>query len=71
MKPSTRKFLRRFLPPAFTVLGGIGGWAYYYFVGCATGTCPISSSPVLMPIYGAFIGFLVGMILQPGKKNEA
>ncbi|MHB9143659.1 MAG: DUF6132 family protein, partial [Paludibacter sp.] len=26
-----------------SVLGAGGGFAYYYFVGCTSGTCPITS----------------------------
>ncbi|MEO6305461.1 MAG: DUF6132 family protein, partial [Bacteroidia bacterium] len=27
-------------------VGSIAGWCYWYFVGCASGTCAITSSPV-------------------------
>jgi hypothetical protein len=43
-----------------TILGitvGAGlGYAYWWFVGCASGTCPITSSPVNSSLYGAFVG---------------
>ena len=32
------------------VLGGLVGYLYYYFVGCATGTCPISSNPYISTV---------------------
>ena len=70
MKSSTRKFLRTFIPVFFTILGAAGGWTYYYFIGCASGTCPIVSSPILMPIYGAGIGLMTGIIFQPGEKKK-
>jgi len=38
------------------ILGAIGGYAYYYYVGCASGTCPIQSDPVIMTLYGAGMG---------------
>ena len=28
------------------IFGAIGGYLYYYFVGCASGTCGITSSSV-------------------------
>lgn len=35
------------------ILGGTAGYAYYHFVGCASGTCNITSSPYLSTIWGA------------------
>lgn len=40
------------------VIGAIGGYLYYAFVGCASGTCAITSSPILSTIYGALMGGL-------------
>jgi hypothetical protein len=43
------------------VLGGaVAGFLYYKFVGCRTGTCPITSSPIISTLYGAGMGFLLG-----------
>lgn len=50
------------------VLGGSAGFAYYYFVGCKTGTCPITSSPVISTLYGSAMGLLLGW---PSKKKTA
>ena len=41
------------------VLGGGLGLAYYKLVGCSTGTCPLTSNPVLSIIYGGLVGALV------------
>jgi hypothetical protein len=41
-------------------VGGALGFAYYYFVGCRTGTCPITSSPIISTAYGSLIGGLIG-----------
>ncbi|MEI3072144.1 MAG: hypothetical protein ACLR8L_11105 [Oscillospiraceae bacterium] len=32
-------------PAALTLAGGVGGWLYYRYVGCATGACAITSNP--------------------------
>jgi hypothetical protein len=39
--------------------GGTGGFLYYHFVGCASGTCPITSNPYISVIYGALMGYLL------------
>ena len=49
--------------------GGIGGFAYYHFVGCASGTCPITSSPYISTIYGALMGYLLFDMFKK-KKDE-
>ena len=38
------------------LIGAIGGFAYYYFIGCSSGSCPITSNPYLMTVYGVFFG---------------
>ncbi len=48
------------------VLGAAGGFAYYYFIGCASGTCPITSNPFISTAYGA----LVGLLLVPSPKKD-
>jgi hypothetical protein len=41
------------------VAGGGLGFAYYKFVGCASGTCPLTSNPWISTIYGGVIGLLL------------
>ena len=42
--------------------GAIGialGFIYYKTIGCATGTCPITSNPWSSMLYGGVLGVLV------------
>jgi hypothetical protein len=41
------------------VVGGGLGFAYYKFVGCSTGACPLTSNPFISTIYGMVVGALV------------
>jgi len=41
------------------LVGGALGFAYYRFIGCASGACPLTSHPVLSTVYGAVLGALV------------
>ena len=39
-------------------IGGVLGYLYYRFIGCATGTCPITSRPLNSILYGTVMGLL-------------
>ena len=49
----------------FTVFGSLGGYAYYYFIGC-NDTCAITSSPYNSVVYGAIVGLVLAI---PNKKK--
>lgn len=52
------------------ILGGIGGYLYWQQIGCATGTCLITSKPFNSTVYGALMGSLVFGLFKKEKKNE-
>jgi len=41
------------------LIGGSLGFAYFYFIGCRTGTCPITSHPMISTAYGSLLGVLI------------
>lgn len=53
------------------LVGAIGGYAYYYFIGCNAGnTCPITSNPLSSIGYGALLGGVISFNFIPsGKKH--
>ncbi len=57
--------------PAGATLGAIAGYSYYFWIGCTTGSCPITSDPVNSTLYGALMGGLfVSMFRQKSPKDE-
>ena len=66
-------FLKKYRLTFFGVLiGAIAGYAYYYFVGCNSGTCAITSSPINSTIYGILMGGLLFNMIQTefSKKTK-
>lgn len=51
------------LPIIGAVVGSACGFLYWYQIGCASGTCMITSKPVNSTIYGAVMGYLLFDIL--------
>ena len=52
----------------FGFIGAIAGYAYYYYIGCRTGTCAITSNPYISTGYGAMVALLLSW---SGKKEKA
>jgi hypothetical protein len=55
----------------FIFLGGVGGFAYYYFIGCQTGTCPITRNPYISTSYGILVGLVLSFDSKKKKNEEA
>jgi uncharacterized membrane protein YedE/YeeE len=52
------------------IVGAIAGYLYYFYVGCASGTCAITSKPLNSTLYGALMGGLVfNMFVKSPKKS--
>ena len=50
-------------------VGAIAGYLYYFYVGCASGTCAITSKPLNSTLYGAVMGgLLFNMFIKSPKK---
>ncbi len=56
------------------LLGAVAGYAYWYYIGCMSGSCAITSSPINSSLYGAVMGGLFVSIFQnetPTNKTSA
>jgi hypothetical protein len=51
------------------VVGAIAGYVYYYYVGCASGTCAITSKPLNSTLYGGLMGGLLFNIFVTNPKK--
>lgn len=69
----TKKIVKVLLP---VILGALGGFLYYQFIGC-NGTCAITSSPYNSTAYGILVGAILtdwktvfGLFKNKGGRNE-
>lgn len=52
-------------------VGAVAGFLYWYFIGCNSGGCAITSSPVNSSLYGILMGALVfSMFKKEDKKSN-
>jgi xanthine/uracil permease len=58
---------KHFLTIIGILIGSLGGYAYYFFVGCASGTCAITSNPLNSTLYAAMMG---GLLFSAFKKSK-
>ncbi len=61
-----------FLTITLTAIGIAGGYLYWRFIGCNSGSCPITSNWYTSIIAGGLIGYLVGDSIHDflKKKNK-
>jgi hypothetical protein len=50
------------------LLGGPGGFLYWKYIGCLTGTCAISSNPLNSTLYFALMG---AVLLGAFRKSNS
>lgn len=52
------------------LLGAVGGYAYYYFIGCESGGCAITSKPLNSVLYGSLMGGLAMNIFRKESDKK-
>jgi hypothetical protein len=69
---SVKEFFRSWYfwkPFIGVVAGGVVGFLYFYFVGCKSGTCAITTNPYRSILFGALLGFFLtgSLCMKSGK----
>lgn len=59
------RFWRSFIA---VIIGGLAGFLYYFFVGCNSGSCGITSNPYMSIVWGGLMGlFLMNSPCSRGR----
>lgn len=62
-------FNKNWLYVAGAAVGAAAGFLYWNYIGCASGTCMITSRPVNSTLYGALMGSLLFGIFKKETKQ--
>lgn len=52
------------------LVGAVAGYLYYANVGCADGTCAITSKPINSTVYGSVMGGLFFSLFNKNKNDQ-
>ena len=52
------------------LIGAVGGYFYWVKIGCLSGACPLTSSPLLSILWGTVIGILLFSMFKKKTINE-
>ena len=72
MNSKIRTFFNKYkLTIIGVIVGAIGGYLYYRLVGCESGACAITSSPINSTIYGMLLGGLLFNMFKKEKTTQS
>ena len=56
----------------FTLTGGICGFLYANYIGCITGTCPLTSNRFIATLFFSLFGYIlsIGNKTKKEEKND-
>ncbi len=64
------KIKKNWLTLLGAAIGALGGYLYWLYIGCESGSCPITSSPLISSLWGAVMGGLLFSIFKMEKKSD-
>jgi hypothetical protein len=54
------------------IAGGLLGYGYWFYIGCTSGSCAITSSPINSTAYGALMGvLLLNAFSKPKVRSDS
>lgn len=63
--------MKKYIWKIAAVIVGAGlGYAYYYYIGCSSGVCPLTSNPWISTGYGSLLGLIIASSSKKGKTGE-
>jgi len=66
-----KKFVKKHKWSLIFILPGIiGGYLYWSYIGCNSGSCPITSVWYNSSIYGGVLGFALGSLIDDQKRKK-
>jgi hypothetical protein len=71
MKKIIEYLKKEWLIIAGGAIGALGGYLYWHFIGCNSGTCPITSNPLNSTLYGIVLGGLIFSMFRKEKKKTS
>lgn len=64
------KFKNIFVKTAFVIVGILAGVIYWKFVGCNSGTCPLTSNWYSAGMFGGLAGLLISDSIKKTKPEK-
>tara|TARA_B100001079_G_scaffold48486_1_gene39617 strand:- start:4493 stop:4714 length:222 start_codon:yes stop_codon:yes gene_type:complete len=56
--------------PLGVIFGGSLGYTYFYFIGCNSGSCAITTDPVNSIAYGSLVGLIIFWLVKNKKEKS-
>lgn len=71
MIETAKTFIKKYKLTFIGLLAGAGaGYLYWMFIGCTTGSCSITSSPLYSSLWGSVLGGIILNTFEDGKKDK-
>jgi len=52
------------------LVGAVAGYLYYFFVGCKTGSCPLTGNPYISSLFGGVFGLLLADVIKDFFRSK-